>query len=121
MSLLFHIHARLSPYSFVCFVFCSIFITIFLSSFFLFFKFNRHLCHSAYWCTHNPAPMLYSFSICIYISLNSAYVYLNMYTHFPPLPYSYTFIAIFICMVCVLFYIYNHFFFFLCFLLSLQH
>jgi len=22
-----------------------------------FYKFNKHLCHSAYWCTHNPAHM----------------------------------------------------------------
>jgi len=22
-----------------------------------FYKFNRHLCHGAYWCTHNPAHM----------------------------------------------------------------
>jgi len=39
-----------------------------------------------------------------------AYVYLNMYTHLPPLPYLYTFAAIFICMVCVMFYIYTHLF-----------
>jgi len=51
-----------------------------------------------------------SFSICKSLSLIPACVYLNMYTHFPPLPYSYTFNAIFICMFCVLFYIYNHFF-----------
>jgi len=38
---------------------------------------------------------LSSFSICIFISLIPANVYLNMYTHFPPLPYSYTLIAIF--------------------------
>ena len=49
-----------------------------------------------------------SFSICISLSLIPAYVYLSMYTHFPPLPYSYTFIAIFICLFCVLFYIFNH-------------
>ena len=36
-----------------------------------------------------------------------------MYTHFPPLPYSYTFNAIFICFFCVLFYTYNLFFGFL--------
>jgi len=34
-----------------------------------------------------------------------AYVYPNIHMHFPPLPYSYTFIAIFICIVCVMFYI----------------
>jgi len=32
-------------------------ITIFLYAFCFFYKFNRHLCHSAYWCTHNPAHM----------------------------------------------------------------
>jgi len=47
--------------------------------------------------------------------LISAYVYLNMYTHFPLLPYSYTFIAIFICIVCVVFYFYTHVF--VCFFL----
>jgi len=36
-------------------VFCSIFITILLFSFFFFYTFNRHLCHGAYWCTHNLA------------------------------------------------------------------
>ena len=54
-----------------------------------------------------------SFSICKFISLIPVYVCLNMCTHFPPLPYSYTFIAVFICMVCVLFYIHNHLFLFL--------
>jgi len=61
---------------------------------------------------------LSSFSTCIFLSQIPAYVYLNMYTHFPPLPYSYTLIAIFICMVCVLFYTYKHLFVF--FLLFLQ-
>jgi len=36
-------------------VFSSTFITIFLFSFFFSYKFNRHLCHGAYWCTHNLA------------------------------------------------------------------
>jgi hypothetical protein len=48
----------ISPYSCVCFVFCSMFITIFLFSFLFFYKFNRHLCHGAYWCTHNLAHIL---------------------------------------------------------------
>jgi len=38
---------------------------------------------------------LSSFSICIFVSQIPAYVYVNMYTHFSPLPYSYTLIAIF--------------------------
>ena len=59
-----------------------------------------------------------SFSTCIFISLIPAYVYLNMYEHVPPLPYSYTFIAMFMCVFCVMFYIYNHLLVF--FLLVLQ-
>jgi len=39
------------------------------------------------------------------IILIAAYVYLNVHTHFPPLPYSYTFIAIFMCMFCDMIYI----------------
>jgi len=60
------------------------------------YKFNWHLCHGAYWCTHTPAhmPMLL-FQLHVHLS-NSSYVCLKMYTHFPPLPYSYTLIAIFI-------------------------
>ena len=56
-SLPFHIPTHLSPYSYVCFVFCSIFTTTFLFSFFFFYASDRHLCHGAYCCTHNPAPM----------------------------------------------------------------
>lgn len=37
-------------------------------------------------------------SICIFIYLTHVYVYLNNYTHLPPLPYLYTPITIFICM-----------------------
>jgi len=37
------------------------------------------------------------FPICIFLSLIPAYMFLNMWTHFPPLPYSSTCIAIFIC------------------------
>jgi hypothetical protein len=45
------------------------------------------------------------------------FVYVNIYTHFPPLPSSYTFITIFISMFCVLFSTYHHLFvFFLLFL-----
>jgi len=80
-----------------CFVFCSIFITTFLFSFFISYKFNRHLRHGAYWCTHSLLICLSSSSVYISICVIHAYVYVNLYTHFPPLPYSYTFIAIFIC------------------------
>jgi len=48
------------------------------------------------------------FFICIIIILIPAYVYLNMYTHFPLLPYSYTFNAMFIRILCVMFYSYTH-------------
>jgi len=51
-------HIHFSPYSYVCFVFYPIFINIFWFSFFLFYKFNRHLCHGAYWSTHNHAHIL---------------------------------------------------------------
>jgi len=37
-----------------CLVFCSILITTFLLDCSSFYKFNRHLCHGAYWCKHNP-------------------------------------------------------------------
>jgi len=52
------------------------------------------------------------FLICIVIILIPAYVYLNMYMHFPPLPYSYTVNTIFIYMRGVMFYIYTHLFVF---------
>ena len=40
-----------------CFVFCSIFLTTVMLACSFFYKFNRHLCHGAYWCIHNPAHM----------------------------------------------------------------
>jgi len=52
------------PYSFtfiaificmLCVVFSTY--TLFLFVFFFFYKFDRHLCHGAYWYTHNPAHM----------------------------------------------------------------
>jgi len=61
-----------------CFVFCSVFITIFLFSFFFSYKFND---------TYVTVPIdvritllicLSSVSICIFMSLIPAYVYLNM-------------------------------------------
>jgi len=51
--------------------------------FFFFYKFSRHLCHGAYWCTHNPAHMPRLLPICIFLSLIPAYVNLSMYTHNP--------------------------------------
>jgi len=80
----------------VCFVFCSIFLTTFLFSFFFFYKFNRHLCHGAYWCTHNPAHMprfLFHlhlhFSIsCVCVSKHvyafpSSSIFIHTYRHIP--------------------------------------
>jgi len=74
---------NLLPYSYVYFVLCSLLVTIFLFSFFFSYKFNRHLCHGAYWGMHNPAHMPRLLPICIFLSLVPAYVHLNMYTHIP--------------------------------------
>jgi len=46
----------------------------------------------------------------MFIILIPAYVYLNEYTCLPLVPYSFIFIAIFICIVCVMFSIYTHVF-----------
>jgi len=80
-----------------CFVFCLKFMTNFLFSFFFFCKFKDT-------CVTVPIDKritllfcLSSFSVCIFISRIPACVYLNIITHFPPLPYLYTSIAIFIC------------------------
>jgi len=75
-----------------CFVFCSISLTAFLFSFFYFYKFNRHLCHGAYWCTHNPANMpklflhlhLYFFNSCVCVSKHvyafpSSFILIHIY------------------------------------------
>jgi len=65
------------------------------------------------WCSWymlDPAHMLSSFRIYTTLILIPAYVYPNIHTHFPPLPYSYTFIAIFICIVSVMFCIYTYVF-----------
>jgi len=61
-----------------CFVFCSIFLTTFLLSCSFVYKVNRHQCHCAYWCTHNPAHMpilllhlhLPVSNSCVYVSEN---------------------------------------------------
>ena len=111
-------HCPSLPYSytslaiFICMV-CVLFYTY--NYLFVFFFFSTNLID-----TFVTVPIdvliallicLSSLSICIFISLIPAYVYLNMYMHCPSLSYSYTFLAIFICMVCVLFYICNHLFF----------
>jgi len=59
------------------YVLCSIHGHLFVF-FFLFHKSNIHLCHGAYWCTHNPAHMprllfhlyLHCFNSCGYVSKN---------------------------------------------------
>jgi len=71
---------------------------------------NTYLWHSALGICMTLLICLPSFSIYLFIILIPAYVYLNMYTHFAPLPYSYTFLAILICIICVIFYTYNHVF-----------
>ena len=100
-----------------CFVFGSVFITTFLFSFFLFYKLNRHLCHGAYWYTHNHAHKPRLLFNCIFLPLLPAYVCRNLCPHCPPIPYSYTFIAVSICMFCVLLYSHNHLFVQVCFFL----
>ena len=90
----FHIHTHLSPYSYVCFVFCSVFITIFLFSFFFVYTSIRHLCHGAYWCTHNIAHLLIlcfllHFHLCIscvcvrefVYGLPSSSIFIHSYRH----------------------------------------
>jgi len=52
-----------------CFVVCPIFINTFLFSFFFSYKFHRHLCHGAYWCTCSPAHMAtFLFHLHFYLS-----------------------------------------------------
>jgi len=69
ISLLFLSHTHLSPGSYLWFVFCSIFITTLIFSFFCHNKFNGHLCHGAHWCPHNPAHMfVLFFHLCIHFS-----------------------------------------------------
>ena len=61
------IFTNVSPCSYV--YVCRLFVmTIFLFSFFFFYTFKRHLCHGAYWCTHNPAHMPRLLPIYIFIS-----------------------------------------------------
>jgi len=63
-----------------CFVFCSIFLTALLFIFFLFYKFDRHLCHGAYWCTYNPANMSkYFFHLHLHLSNSSVCVSKHVY------------------------------------------
>jgi len=91
---------------------CSLLINIFLLSVFFFYKFNRHLCHSVYWCTHNPAHMPRLLPICIFIShlpptsrtlmlASNIHTYLN--TSFCPFytnllfPYVFSYVYVYVC------------------------
>ena len=98
------------------FVFGFVFITTFMFSFIFLCEFNTFLMTVlllyAWPCSYVCPPFL---SACFFIILIPAYVYLNIHTHFPPLPFSYTFIAIFIYNVCSMYYIYIYGF--VCFLL----
>ena len=90
-SMLIHIYCHIHVYS--CFVSCSLCITIFLLSFFHFYKFNRYLCHGAYSCTHNPVHITRLLPICIFIShlpttsrtlvITSKYTYISQYILLP--------------------------------------
>jgi len=102
------------------FVFVFVFITTFLFDYFFSCEFDTYLWHGALVICMTLLIFLSSFSICMFLILIPAYVYLNKHTHFPALPYSYTFIAIFVCFFgCILFYIYTHLFVF--FLHSPKH
>jgi len=89
-------------------VFGFVFITTFLFSCSLFFEFNRYLCHGALNVRLTLLLCLSPFSICLFIMLIPAYVYLNMCMHLPTLLFSCTSITIFLCMFCVMFYIHTH-------------
>jgi len=78
-----------------CFVFGSVSITTFLFSFSFFYKFNRRLCHGAYWCTHKPANMprlhfhlhLHFSTSCVCVCKNvyavpSSSIFVHIYRHF---------------------------------------
>jgi len=98
------------------FVIDFVFITTSLFSFFFLYEFNTYLWFGELVIRITLRICLSSFSTSMFIILIPAYVYLSVHTHFPPLPYSYTFFAISTYIVCVIFYIYTHvlfgFFFF---------
>jgi len=83
-------------------VFGFVFMTTFLFSLIFSYKLTTHLWYGALIIRMILIMCLSSFSICMFVILIAAYVYLNMYRHFTPLPHSYTFVAIFICIVCVM-------------------
>jgi len=96
----------------VCVWFCIYNHVVFVSWFFP-CKFVTYLWHGAFVVRMSLLMCLSSFSICMFIILIPAYVYVNKHMHFPSLPYSYTFIAIFMCIFfCMLSYICTHLFVF---------
>ena len=98
------------------FVFDFVFITTSLFSFFFLYEFNTYLWYSYLVIRITLRICLSSFSTSMFIILIPAYVYLRVHTHFPAVPYSYTFITISTCIGCVMFYNCTHvlfvFFFF---------
>ena len=85
-------------HSAACFGFCSVLITTFLLAFFLFSSSLIDTYVTVLIDVRSTLLIcLFSFSFDISFFVINACVYVNLYTHFPPLPYSCTFIAIFIC------------------------
>jgi len=83
-----------------CFVFCSIFITTFWVSFFVFYKFNRHLSHGAYWCTHRLANIsIFIFRLHFHLSTSCIRVYQRVYAlpSSSKFKYNYRYIHLHIC------------------------
>ena len=74
IPLLFQIHTHLSPYSYVWFVFCSYFYPYFCFLPSDSTKFNRRLCHGAYWCAYNLAHMPVLF---FHLRLHSSKIWTN--------------------------------------------
>ena len=94
----------------VWFVSGFVIITTFLSSFFFFREFYRYRCYGALDVRTTLLLCLSPSCICMIIILIPAYVYLNIHTHFPPLPNSYIFITTFISMFFDMFYSCTHLF-----------
>jgi len=75
-----------------CFVFGSVSITTFLISLSFLYKFNRHLCHGAYWCTHKSANMSkLLFHLHLHFSTSCVCVCKNVYAF----PFSSIFVHIY--------------------------
>jgi len=80
-----------------CLGFCSIFTTTFFLACSFFYKFNRHLCHGAYWWKNNPVHsgiipwyVYLSFSIfpaCVCLNLIFISFIYHSHTSLSPYPY----------------------------------